>query len=87
MARFGIEQPVALVLGNGEMVGDDVELLAGHLEHGARIEVLHGDSPMPRGRAQPLISPERSSATNVMSNSRAKRNACKKSEPPAADRR
>ena len=35
---LGQQQPVALVLGDGEVVGDDVELLARHLEHGTGIE-------------------------------------------------
>ena len=30
-----VEQPVALVLGDAQMVGDDGELIAGHVEHRA----------------------------------------------------
>ena len=40
-----IEQPVAFVLGDAEMVSDDRELIAGHLEHGAGKEAAHIRSP------------------------------------------
>ena len=42
---LGIEQPVAFVLGDAQMVSDDRELIAGHLEHGAGKEAAHIDSP------------------------------------------
>jgi hypothetical protein len=44
-----IEEPVAIGYGNGEMIGDDVELFAGHLEHGTRIKALHMRSPWAGG--------------------------------------
>ena len=41
-----IEQPVAFVLGDAQMVGDDRELIAGHFEHGAGKEAAaHIRSP------------------------------------------
>ncbi len=49
---LGKQEPVALVLGDREMVGDDVELLARHLEHRAGIEALHAAVSL--GAAQPL---------------------------------
>src|SRR5208337_4588942 len=61
-----IEKPVALVLRDGQMVGDDMELLARHLEHGARIKVLHMRSPW-RGRGVSRFS---------CSNDRARRRSC-----------
>ena len=39
------QETVALLLGNGEMVGDDMELFARHLEHRAGIEVFHAAAP------------------------------------------
>ena len=38
---LGIEQPVAFVLGDAQMVSDDRELIASHLEHGASKEAAH----------------------------------------------
>ncbi len=44
---LGIEQPVALVLGDAEMVSDDRQLIARHLEHGAGKEAAaHIGSPV-----------------------------------------
>ena len=45
-----VEEPVALVLGDVEMVGDDDELVARHLEHWAAQEALHIRSPARRRR-------------------------------------
>ena len=43
---LGIEQPVAFVLGDAQMVGDDRELVAGHFEHRAGKEAaVHMRSP------------------------------------------
>ena len=33
MARFGIHQPVAIVLVDLQIIGDDLELVASHLEY------------------------------------------------------
>ena len=38
---LGEQQPVALVVGDREVVGDDIKLLARHLEHGTGIEAFH----------------------------------------------
>ncbi len=40
-----IEQPVAFVIGDTEMVADDLELIASHFEHGAGKEAAHIRSP------------------------------------------
>ena len=41
-----IEQPVAFVLGDAQMIGDHRELIAGHFEHGAGKEAdVHIGSP------------------------------------------
>jgi hypothetical protein len=47
-----IEKPVAIILRNGEVVGDDMELLAGHLEDGPRIKALHQRSSPPKANAR-----------------------------------
>ena len=53
IARFGIEQPVALVLGDAQMIGDDGELIAGHVEHGTGEEALvHNRFSLPHGAAR-----------------------------------
>src|SRR5208282_4231858 len=42
-----VEEPVALVFGDAEMVGDDIKLIAGHFEHRAAKKALHTRSPAP----------------------------------------
>ena len=47
-----IEQPVAFVLGDAQMIGDDCELIAGHFEHRAGEEAaVHIRSPAAHGAA------------------------------------
>ncbi len=53
---FRIEEPVAFLLGDAQMVGDDMELIAGHFEHGARVEALHMRSPSDRTSPEPGVA-------------------------------
>ena len=42
---LGVKQPVALILGHAEVVGDRVELLLGHFEHGTGVNAHLALSP------------------------------------------
>ena len=52
---LGIEEPVAFVLGDAQMVGDDRELIAGHFEHRAgkeaAVHIAFSRPPSPRTSA------------------------------------
>ena len=66
IARFGIEQPVAFVLSDAQMITDDRELIAGHFEHRAGKEVLLTSFLPPALAADdPMITPADGGGTEI----------------------
>ena len=61
-----IEQPVAFVLGDAQMVSNDRELIAGHFEHGAGKEAAaHIGSPARRAADGPMIAAAGARGTEI----------------------